>query len=135
MPSRAAARGLALTGRTTTLSRVVAAIALASATPPVRAPLNAQSTGIAVERRLARELGVGVGDTLRIGSAVDSIRTGVVVAAIYEARPDPSGVIRPERTVRLHLPDLAALLGAPDRVDRLGSGSSPVLTPAGPRPH
>jgi putative ABC transport system permease protein len=46
----------------------------------------------------------------------------VVVAAIYQPRPDPSGVIRPDRTVRLHLADLAALLGMPDRVDRFGIG-------------
>ena len=106
----------------------VAAIGLLSACPPV--PLSAQIPRIAVERRLARELGVRVGDTLRTGTAVDSLRTPVVVDAIYEPRPDPSGVIRPERSVRFHLPDLAALLGAPDRVDRFGVTLEPGTDPA-----
>jgi len=110
-----------VTGRTAPmLSRVVAALAMLSAAPAVSAPVAAQATGIAIERRLAAQLGLHVGDTLRIGSAVDAVHTTVVVEAIYEPRPDPSGVIRPERTIRLHLPDLAALLGAPDRVDRFG---------------
>ncbi len=129
MATRAAARCLGMTGRTTMVWRVVAVIAVLSAGQPVRAPLSAQIAGIAVERRLARELGVGVGDTLGIGSAVDSVRARVVVDAIYEPRPDPSGVIRPERTVRLHLPDLAGLLRAPDRVDRFGVGLVPGSDP------
>ena len=86
--------------------------------PGVR--LSAQLPGIAVERRLAGELGLRVGDTLRVGTAPDALRERAVVAAIYEPRPDPAGVLRPDRYVRLHLPDLAALLGAPDRVDRFG---------------
>jgi putative ABC transport system permease protein len=53
----------------------------------------------------------------------------VVVAAIYEPRPDPSGITRPERYVRLHLPDLAGLLGAPDRVDRFGVLLEPGTDP------
>jgi putative ABC transport system permease protein len=48
-----------------------------------------------------------------------------VVAAIYEPRPDPAQLTKDERYVRLHLSDLAALLGAPDRVDRFGIGLVP----------
>jgi putative ABC transport system permease protein len=99
-------------------ARTVAALLLLFGCPLVR--LSAQASEIAVERRLARELGLGVGDTLRIGPSVDSATAPVVVAAIYEPRPDPSGITRPEHYVRLHLPDLAGLLGAPDRVDRFG---------------
>src|SRR6476619_1075326 len=80
---------------------------------------------VAVERRLARELSLRVGDTIRLGTAPDSMSAIATVAAIYEPRPDPAEVTRDERRVRLHLPDLAALLGQPDRVDRFGIGLVP----------
>jgi len=47
------------------------------------------------------------------------------VSAIYEPRPDPAHLSRVGRRMRLHLPDLAGLLGAPDRVDRFGIGLAP----------
>jgi putative ABC transport system permease protein len=87
--------------------------------------LVAQGTEIAVERRLAEDLSLRVGDTVRLGAAPDSLRTLAVVAAIYEPRPDPAQLTKDERHVRLHLSDLAALLGAPDRVDRFGIGLVP----------
>ena len=102
-------------------------IALLSAVPGVR--LGAQVPRIAVERRLARELDLHVGDTLRNGPAPDSLRARAVVGAIYEPRPDPAGVLRPDRFVRLHLPDLADLLGTPDRVDRFGVALVPGTDP------
>jgi putative ABC transport system permease protein len=102
-------------------------IALLSAAPGPR--LGAQVPRIAVERRLARELHLRVGDTLRIGPAPDSLRARAVVGAIYEPRPDPAGVLRPDRFVRLHLPDLADLLGTPDRVDRFGVALVPGTDP------
>ncbi len=80
---------------------------------------------IAVERALAEALGVGVGDTLQVGPSPDSLRRTVVVAAVYEPKPDPSSVMRQEYHLRMHLPDLAALLGAPDRVDRFGVSLEP----------
>jgi putative ABC transport system permease protein len=52
-----------------------------------------------------------------------------VVTAIYEPRPDPAEIAKRERHVRLHLPDLASLLGAPDRVDRFGVGLRPGVPP------
>jgi len=102
-------------------------IALLPAVPGVR--LGAQVPLVAVERRLARELDLHVGDTLRIGPAPDSLRARAVVGAIYEPRPDPAGVLRPDRFVRLHLPDLADLLGTPDRVDRFGVALVPGTDP------
>jgi putative ABC transport system permease protein len=75
-----------------------------------------------VERRLAAELSLRVGDTVRLGPSPDSMRVVAIVGAIYEPRADPAEVTREERHVRLHLPDLAALLGTPDRVDRFGVG-------------
>jgi putative ABC transport system permease protein len=92
-------------------------------------PLPAQVPGIAVERRLARELGLAVGDTVRVGTAPDSMRRLAWVAAIYEPSPDPADITKQDRHVRLHLPDLAELLGAPDRVDRFGLGLAPGASP------
>lgn len=106
-------------------SRVLAAMLLIM----VGSPAAAQVSEMAVERRLAEELGLSVGDTLRIGPAVDSLTKLGVVAAIYEPRPDPAEIAKRERHVRMHLPDLAALLGAPDRVDRYGIGLRPGVLP------
>lgn len=92
-------------------------------------PVAAQVPEVAVERRLAEELGLSVGDTFRIGPVVDSLTKLGMVAAIYEPRPDPAEIAKRERHVRLHLPDLAALLGSPDRVDRFGVGLSPGVSP------
>jgi len=105
--------------------RVLAAILLIISGSPVAA----QVSEVAVERRLAEDLGLSVGDTLRIGPAVDSLTKLGVVAAIYEPRPDPAEIAKRERHVRMHLPDLAALLGAPDRVDRFGIGLRPGVPP------
>jgi len=85
----------------------------------------AQLPAVAVERRLAEELALRVGDTVRLGTAPDSMRALATVAAVYEPRPDPAEITREERHVRMHLPDLAVLLGAPDRVDRFGVGVVP----------
>jgi hypothetical protein len=96
---------------------------LAAAALP--APARAQLPNVAVERRLAQELSLRVGDTIRLGTAPDSMRLVATVAAVYEPRPDPAEIARVERHLRMHLPDLAALLGAPDRVDRFGVGLVP----------
>jgi putative ABC transport system permease protein len=90
---------------------------------------GAQAVGVAVERQLARELGLLIGDTVRLGTSPDSITTPAIVAAIYEPRPDPAEITKRERHIRLHLPDLAALLGAPDRVDRVGLGLKRGVSP------
>jgi putative ABC transport system permease protein len=84
--------------------------------------LPAQLPEIAVERRLAAELDLTVGDTIRLGPAVDSVRFAGVVAAIYEPRSDPAEIAKGEWHLRMHLPDLTRLLGTPDRVDRLSIG-------------
>jgi putative ABC transport system permease protein len=84
--------------------------------------LPAQLPEIAIERRLAAELDLTVGDTIRLGSAADSVRFAGVVAAIYQPRSDPAEIAKGEWHLRMHLPDLAGLLGTPDRVDRLSIG-------------
>ena len=88
----------------------------------------AQVSEVAVERRLARELGLSVGDTLRLGPTPDSVATLVRVSAVYEPRPDPAEIAKRDRHVRMHLPDLASLLGLPDRVDRLSIGLNPGIS-------
>jgi putative ABC transport system permease protein len=75
---------------------------------------------IALERRLAESLNARVGDTIFAGTGADSIDRPVVVSAIYEPEADPASVTRRDLHARFHLPDLAALLGSPDRVDRFG---------------
>src|SRR5688572_21719281 len=92
-------------------------------------PAGAQMAEVAVERRLAEELGLSVGDTVRLGPAPDSLVKLGTVAAIYEPRPDPAEIAKRERHIRLHLPELAALLGEPDRVDRFGIGLRPGVDP------
>ena len=96
---------------------MISALLLTAALIQAPAP---RSTAIAVERSLAGRLGLEVGDTVRLGVAPDSLRALAVVAAIYEPRPDPAELSRQGRRVRMHLPDLAALLDAPYRVDRFG---------------
>jgi len=90
---------------------------------PARVP------GIAVERRLAGQLGLSVGDTIRLGPTPDSLRLVATVAAVFEPRPDPAEIARPNRRIRMHLPDLAALLGTSDRVDRFGIALRPGIPP------
>jgi putative ABC transport system permease protein len=91
-------------------------------------PATAQIPGIAIERQLARELDLSVGDTVRVGPHVDSLNFEVTVAAIYEPRPDPAEIAKRERHIRMHLPDLAGLLGAGDRVDRISIGIQPGIS-------
>jgi putative ABC transport system permease protein len=92
-------------------------------------PLRAQIPDVAVERRLAEELDLSVGDTVQLGPQPDSAGRLVTISAIYEPRPDPAEIAKRERHARLHLPDLAAILGAPDRVDRFGIGLQPGVRP------
>jgi putative ABC transport system permease protein len=87
--------------------------------------LAAQLPQVAMERRLAQELSLSVGDTVQLGPTPDSATTLVTIAAVYEPRPDPAEIAKREHHLRMHLPDLAALLRAPDRVDRFGMGIVP----------
>ena len=89
-----------------------------------------RTTEIALERGLAERLGLEVGDTVRLGVSPDSLTRLAVVAAVYEPRPDPAELSRQGKRVRMHLPDLAALLDAPDRVDRFGIGLTRGHSPA-----
>jgi putative ABC transport system permease protein len=89
---------------------------LALAAPPAQG----QTVPVALERRLAERLNLGVGDTLNLGTRPDSMTRTGVVTAIYEPAADPASITHRDLSLRLHLPDLAELLGGRDRVDRLG---------------
>ena len=91
-------------------------------------PLRSQVSQVALERQLARDLGVTVGDTFRLGPTPDSATRLARVVAIYEPKPDPAEIAKRERHIRMHLPELAALLGIPDRVDRLSIGLNPGIS-------
>ncbi len=84
------------------------------------APAPSPPVPVALERRLAVVLGARVGDTLDLGREAGQLDQRAIVAAIYEPGPDPSTITRRDYHARFHLPDLAALLGHPDRVDRFG---------------
>jgi putative ABC transport system permease protein len=90
---------------------------------------RAQSLPVAVERRLAERLDLRVGDTVRLGSHPDSIGAPAVVSAIYEPAADPATITQQELRIRMHLPDLASLLRAEDRIDRLGVRLAPGTDP------
>lgn len=96
---------------------------------PLPPPGTPAPASVALERRLAERLGAGVGDTLLIGLDAGANARRVVVAAVYEPAADPSAITRREYYLRLHLPDLAALLGTPDRVDRFGVGLQAGVRP------
>lgn len=82
--------------------------------------------GVLIERRLADSLGLGVGDTLRARAlAVEAAPRPFVVEGIFERPADPSRIARNELEVRLHLPDLQALLPAGDEVDRFALALEP----------
>jgi len=98
---------------------------------PFLAPVRAEAQGvleIAVERRMATEFDLRLGDTLRLGAAPDSLNRTARVVAIYEPASDPATVLRRELRLRMHLPDLATLLGQPDRVDRFGVALMPGVS-------
>ena len=90
---------------------------------------QAPPPAIAIEARLARELSVSVDDTVRVRAEAGQAGRLVRIGAIYEARSDPVTVLRNEYRVRFHLPELASLLGSPDRVDRIGVALAPGTSP------
>lgn len=86
--------------------------------------------GILVERRLAESVPLAVGDTVAVRAlASDAAPRRFVVAGVFERAADPNRIARNEYEVRFHLPDLAALLGARDRVDRFAIVLAPGASP------
>jgi putative ABC transport system permease protein len=109
---------------TTACSVMLATLAVAPQFQAVRDPAP-----VALERRLAERLGASAGDTIRIALEAGGAERLAVVAAVYEPKPDPATVTRRDLALRFHLPDLAALLGTPDRVNRFGIALQPGVPP------
>jgi putative ABC transport system permease protein len=77
---------------------------------------------IAIDTRMAQDLGLRVGSMVSLSSAPGGEGERVVVGAVMERRADPSEVVRPEYRVRMHLDHLQRLLALDDRVDRFAVG-------------
>jgi len=101
------------------LSLIIAVAGLPLAQPPA---------GVAVERRLAERFDLRVGDTVALTPNPAAPAIPFAVEGIFEPRPDPATALRGEYRLRFHLPDLAALLGEPDKVDRFGVAAAPGLS-------
>ena len=111
------------------LLRMLALLLLALVAPdsvPGTAPLL---RAVAIEQRLADRLHLSIGDTVRLSPAADSAGPAFLIGAIYQPRSDPATALRRGFEIRLHLPDLSLLLGAPDRVDRFGIAIQPGASP------
>ncbi|HEX8273298.1 MAG TPA: FtsX-like permease family protein [Longimicrobiaceae bacterium] len=94
------------------------------------AALQAPPPGILVERRLAAGVPLAVGDTVAVRAlASDAAPRPFVVEGVFERAADPNRIARNEYEVRFHLPELAALLGARDRVDRFAIVLAPGASP------
>ena len=105
-------------------------LALAAALAQAPAPVQAQAAAlpqVLVERRLAEVAGLAPGDTVRARAlaARDSASRPFVVAGVFEREADPNRIARNEYEVRFQLPDLEALTGKRDRVDRFAVVLSP----------
>ncbi len=91
---------------------IALAFALLAATP--LAAQHAPTPEILVSRQLAYAEGLAVGDVIRLATAADGEdAVAFRVAGLYEPTPDPSRLGIVPRQVRLHLPDLLALVGRP----------------------
>jgi putative ABC transport system permease protein len=94
------------------------------------AALHGGTPEILVERRLAQAVPLRVGDTVTVRAlASEAAPRAFVVAGVFERPADPSRISRNEFEVRLHLPDLQAMLPAPGRVDRFAVVLAPGARP------
>lgn len=83
-----------------------------------------------LERRLAAELSVGIGDTVTARSIEEAGRDGsFVVAGIHERPADPNRIARNEFEAIFHLSDLERVLGLDDQVDRFAITLRPGADP------
>lgn len=112
------------------------AAALATSLAPAVATVGAQGAGparaprtIAVDERLAADLGLRVGDRVALSASpgAAAARDTVVVSAITRRGTDPSEVARAEYGVRMHLDQLQSVADYGNRVDRFA-----VATRGGP---
>jgi putative ABC transport system permease protein len=91
--------------------------------------LSAQLLDVAVERRFAEAARINVGDTVQVSASADAPEFAARIVAIIEPTADPATIMRRDYRVRLHLADLATILGQPDRVDRVAVALEPGIDP------
>jgi putative ABC transport system permease protein len=76
------------------------------------------TTSILVERSLAAEYGLIPGDSVAVGSDPAGRGCRVAIAGAYEPDADPSELARERPRIIMHLPEVAAIAGRQDEVDR-----------------
>ncbi|MGB5301581.1 MAG: FtsX-like permease family protein [Gemmatimonadota bacterium] len=76
------------------------------------------ATSILVERSLAADIGLSPGDSVDVGSDPAGPGCRVMVAGVYEPDADPSELARERPRILMHLPEVAAMAGRDDEVDR-----------------
>jgi len=81
--------------------------------PPRHAPRT-----IAVDERLAQDVGLHIGDTLVLAAAPGQAGDTVIVSALVRRPNDPSEVARGAYRIRVHLDELQQLVGYGERVER-----------------
>jgi putative ABC transport system permease protein len=102
------------------------AAALILAAPPATAQVidsaptrSIEVRTIALDARLAADMGLALGDTVRVSAAPgDAAAERAVVGALVARRADPSEIARSEYRARMHLDHLQRLIRYGDRVDR-----------------
>lgn len=87
-----------------------------SSLPRAHAP--AAPRAIAIDERLAADVGLKLGDRVVVSATTGGGGDTVVIGAIVRRGADPSEVARGEYRVRMHLDQLQRLIGYGDRVDR-----------------
>lgn len=105
------------------LLTLVVAIALGVTSAAPLAAQGSTARGIAIDARMAEDLGLAVGARVRISAKPGEPGDSATIAAIYERKADPAEVARREYRVRLHLDQLQQLMELDDRVDRFAVGT------------
>jgi ABC-type lipoprotein release transport system permease subunit len=78
--------------------------------------------GIAVDARMAEDLGLEPGRLVRLSATPGGVGDPVRVDAVFTRRADPAEVARREFRIRTHLDHLQQLMALGDRVDRFAVG-------------
>jgi putative ABC transport system permease protein len=73
---------------------------------------------VAVDERLAQDVGIHIGDTLVLAATPGHAGDTVIVSALLKRASDPSEVARGAYRIRVHLDELQQLVGYGERVER-----------------
>jgi putative ABC transport system permease protein len=84
----------------------------------VRPPLCPPVSSILIERKLATKYGLEPGDSVAVGAVAGGPGCLGTVAGVYEPDADPAELARERPRIIMRLPDVAAIAGRKDEVDR-----------------